>query len=335
MRGLSLGKIEASVMRMLWFHRLPITTQQILSASTDKLASLALATDKIAEVSGVKTCVDSVEVESARLNRLEAQISELTSAVQQFQSNYKRFRNASPHRKYRTRFHSRNRSFCWYHSKFGKKAHKCVPPCDFLENNGVSVSVFPANRSDKCNRSTLKLVAANGSSISTFGIKNKYLDLGFGRRLFNWNFIVAYVSRPILGADFLERYGLLVDIKNKKLIDVERNRTTRGHLSFVSSLGITVLSGDTQFHKLMSKFPNLTNPPLNIVPKSHGTTHCILTKGPPVFSRARRLTSEKLKAVKTEFKNLVVQGICRPSRSPWYPKRQSGEFVETIVILML
>ncbi|GBM94414.1 Retrovirus-related Pol polyprotein from transposon 297 [Araneus ventricosus] len=313
MQDLSFGKIEESVLRMLWFQRLPITTQQIF---TDKLASLALTADKIAEVSGVGTCVNSVEVESAGLNRLEAQISELTSAVQQVQSNYKRFRNASPHRRYRTRFSSLNRSFCWYHSKFGKKAHKCVAPCDFSENNGASVSVFPANRYDKCNRSTLKLVAANGSSISTFGIKNKCLDLGFGR-LFNWNFIVAGVSRPILGADFLERYGLLVDIKNKKLIDVERNSTTRGHLSFSSSLGITVLSEDTQFHKLLSKFPNLTNPSLNIVRKSHGTTHCILTKGPTVFSRARRLTPEKLKAVKTEFKNLVAQGICRPSKSPW------------------
>ncbi|GBN39219.1 hypothetical protein AVEN_130899-1 [Araneus ventricosus] len=235
MQDLSFGKIEESVMRMLWFQRLPITTQQILSASTDKLASLALAADKIAEVSGVRTCVNSVEVESARLKRLEAQISELTSAVQQVQSNYKRFRNASPHRRYRTRFSSRNRSFCWYHSKFGKKAQKCVPPCDFSENNGASVSVFPANRSDKCNCSTLKFVTANGSSISTFGIKNKCLDLGFGR-LFNWNFIVADVSRPM----------------------------------------------DRQF-----------------------------------FSRARRLTPEKLKAVKTEFKNLVAQGICRPSKSPW------------------
>ncbi|GBO45804.1 hypothetical protein AVEN_37299-1 [Araneus ventricosus] len=133
MQDLSMGKIEESVMRMLWFQRLPITTQQILSASTDKLASLTLTADKIAEVSGVGTCVNSVEVELARLIRLEAQISELTSAVQQIQSNYKRFRNASPHRRYRTRFSSRNSSFCWYHSKFGQKAQMCVPPCDFSE----------------------------------------------------------------------------------------------------------------------------------------------------------------------------------------------------------
>ncbi|GBL94664.1 hypothetical protein AVEN_83980-1 [Araneus ventricosus] len=82
MQDLSLGKIEDTVMIMLWFQRLPLTTQQILSASTDKLASLALAADVIAEVSGVRTCVNSVEVESERLNRLEVQISELTSAIQ-------------------------------------------------------------------------------------------------------------------------------------------------------------------------------------------------------------------------------------------------------------
>ncbi|GBO42721.1 hypothetical protein AVEN_136215-1 [Araneus ventricosus] len=82
MQDLSFGKIEEYVLRMLWFQRLPITTQQILSASTDKLASLALAADKIAEVSGVGTCVNSVEVESARLNRLEAHLRPFALAKQ-------------------------------------------------------------------------------------------------------------------------------------------------------------------------------------------------------------------------------------------------------------
>ncbi|GBM40303.1 hypothetical protein AVEN_23871-1 [Araneus ventricosus] len=133
-QDLSAGKIEESVKRMLWFQRLPKTTHQTLPASIDTNASLALTADKIAEVSGVRTCVNSAEVESVCLNRLEAQISDLTSAVQQFQSNYKRFRNASPHRRYRTCFSSRNRSFCSYHSKFGRKAHKSVPLCGVSEN---------------------------------------------------------------------------------------------------------------------------------------------------------------------------------------------------------
>ncbi|GBM44167.1 hypothetical protein AVEN_257112-1 [Araneus ventricosus] len=245
-QDLSLGKIEVSVIRMLWFQSLPLTTQQILSASTDKIASLALTSDKMAEVSGVRTCVTSVEVESARMNRLEVQISELTSAIQQY---CKRFRNATPHRRYRTCFPSRNLSFVG-----------TIPGLVKRRANAFHLVIFRKTR-----------------------------------------------------ADFLERYDLFIDIKNKKLIDVERNRTTRGHLSVGSSLGITALSGRTQFHKLLSKFPNLTNPSLNIVPNSHGTTHCILTKGPPVFSCARRLTPEKLRAVKTEFKNLVSKGILQKS----------------------
>ncbi|GBM75915.1 hypothetical protein AVEN_120529-1 [Araneus ventricosus] len=113
MQELSLRKLEESVCGILWFQRFPITAQKILSASTDKLASLALTAGKIAEVSGAGPCV-----ESAHLNKLEAQISELTSAVKQFPTNYKPFRNTSTYCRHRTRFSSRNRSFCWQHSKF-------------------------------------------------------------------------------------------------------------------------------------------------------------------------------------------------------------------------
>ncbi|GBO42897.1 Retrovirus-related Pol polyprotein from transposon 297, partial [Araneus ventricosus] len=40
-------------------------------------------------------------------------------------------------------------------------------------------------------------------------------------------------------------------------------------------------------------------------------------RGPPVFSRARRLSPEKLAVVKKEFKGMVEKGICRPSNSSW------------------
>ena len=45
--------------------------------------------------------------------------------------------------------------------------------------------------------------------------------------------------------------------------------------------------------------------------------HYIMTTGPPVAERPRRLSPEKLKAAKAEFKALVAAGICRPSSSPW------------------
>ena len=45
--------------------------------------------------------------------------------------------------------------------------------------------------------------------------------------------------------------------------------------------------------------------------------HHIITKGPKVSARVRKLTPEKLKAAKREFKLLCEAGICRPSKSPW------------------
>ena len=50
-------------------------------------------------------------------------------------------------------------------------------------------------------------------------ISSKYklivLDLGL-RRKFSWPFIVADVTKTIIGADFLVNFGLLVDLRTKK-----------------------------------------------------------------------------------------------------------------------
>ena len=66
----------------------------------------------------------------------------------------------------------------------------------YLVDSGAEVSVLPATRID---RQTLK--PANGSAIPTFG--KRTLSLHFGlRKNFNWTFILADVSQPIIGAYF-------------------------------------------------------------------------------------------------------------------------------------
>lgn len=45
--------------------------------------------------------------------------------------------------------------------------------------------------------------------------------------------------------------------------------------------------------------------------------HHIITKGQPVFSRARRLNQQKLKIAKKEFEYMMNLGICQPSSSEW------------------
>lgn len=184
-------------------------------------------------------------------------------------------------------------------------------------DSGAAVSVIPATHTSKRFLSkTEQLFAANGSPIQTYGKRHLILDFGF-KRNFRWNFIIAEVSRPILGADFLERYGLIIDLKNKCVIDESSKNRVKGIHTTLPSLGIKVICGNSVYHRLLAKFPNLTNPSVNVVPKNHGTTHCILTRGPPICSRARRLNSVKLKTVRDEFKKMLDQGICRPSSSAW------------------
>ncbi|GFW70343.1 transposon Tf2-11 polyprotein [Trichonephila clavipes] len=58
---------------------------------------------------------------------------------------------------------------------------------------------------------------------------------------------------------------------------------------------------------------------LSLISKSasHGTVHHIITTGPPVTARPRRLHPKLYDAVKVEFEFLLAQGIIRPSKSPW------------------
>ncbi|GBL70362.1 Retrovirus-related Pol polyprotein from transposon 297, partial [Araneus ventricosus] len=129
--------------------------------------------------------------------------------------------------------------------------------------------------------------------------------------------IIADVSKPILGADFLSHFGLVIDVKNCRLIDLARRVSVRGFRTSQPSTGITSVYGGNKYHSLLLKFPNLVHSLKQVKDPCHNTTHCIMIRGPPVFSRARRLSPEKLAVVKKEFKGMVANGICRPSNSSW------------------
>jgi len=90
---------------------------------------------------------------------------------------------------------------------------------DFLMDTGANLCVYP--RKYVCGsrtRSTYELAAANGTTVHTYGQKILTLNLGL-RRLFTWNFVIVDISEPIIGADFLSHFHLIVDLKNCHLID--------------------------------------------------------------------------------------------------------------------
>ncbi|KAG8183841.1 hypothetical protein JTE90_025724 [Oedothorax gibbosus] len=161
----------------------------------------------------------------------------------------------------------------------------------------------------------MKLFAANGTSIPTFGEKLLQVDLNL-RRSLPWPFAIAAVSHPILGAYFLKNFGLLVDMKNNRLIDTSNGRKVSAPVIASSYGTISLLAQDSKYKDLLSEFPEIIKVS-NPVKINHQVEHHIETTGPPVFSRARRLTTEKLAITKQEFQYMINQGICRPSKSSW------------------
>lgn len=85
-------------------------------------------------------------------------------------------------------------------------------------DTGAQVSVLPATRSDRASRATSHLQAVNGTRIPVYKQRSLTLNLGL-RRVFRWVFLVADVRTAILGADFLAKHGLLVDLKLQRLLD--------------------------------------------------------------------------------------------------------------------
>ncbi|GFX90036.1 retrovirus-related Pol polyprotein from transposon 17.6 [Trichonephila clavipes] len=84
----------------------------------------------------------------------------------------------------------------------------------------------------ECQASQYKLYAANGTEIPTYGLKILTLDLGL-RRPFQWPFIIAKVERGIIGADFLQKFQLLIDLHNRKLIDGVTNLSIKGEVATI------------------------------------------------------------------------------------------------------
>lgn len=67
-------------------------------------------------------------------------------------------------------------------------------------------------------KSDYELSAVNGSLIATYVTVTIPLNLGL-RRDFTFRFLVADVTKAILGADFFAHYDLLPDLKNARLMD--------------------------------------------------------------------------------------------------------------------
>ena len=174
----------------------------------------------------------------------------------------------------------------------------------YLVDTGATDSVFPATEEDgKRHPGGDSLGAANSTSIKTYGHRDIMLNFGDGHR-FTQKFIVCDVNQPMLGFDFFKANRLKIDVDELRLEYKDDGRVICG-------------VAPAEYHDVLSQFPSLFSQNFKSTTNKHGIEHYIETKGPPVFSRPRRLDSAKLAAAKKEFAELEKLGIIRRSSSPW------------------
>lgn len=202
---------------------------------------------------------------------------------------------------------------------------------NFLVDTGADVSVFPRSLVKKqLSKTNYQMFAANGTPISTYGPITLTLNFRL-RRDFQWQFVIADVTKPIVGADFLNYFGLLVDIRNRRLVDSITSLSAIGRITEDSICSVKTVYGETKYHQLLARFPEITRPSGFQRAVKHDVTHHIqTTAGAPCYSKPRRLPLDRLKLAKAEFDAMLQQGFIRPSKSEWasplhlVPKKTEG-----------
>ncbi|UYV73001.1 hypothetical protein LAZ67_10001455 [Cordylochernes scorpioides] len=164
----------------------------------------------------------------------------------------------------------------------------------FLLDTGAEISVLPPRPEDRRRGPTkFTLTAANNSPIKTYGERFLNLDLSL-RRDFKWRFIIADTNKAILGADFMEHFGIIPDIKEKFIIDSSTKLRKRASITNFNSLSpkCSINSYEDKFLNILSHHPSLTKPPSYSTPK-------------------------KIKIAKSEFEHIMELGLCKRGDGAW------------------
>ncbi|XP_064470083.1 uncharacterized protein LOC135384829 [Ornithodoros turicata] len=317
---------DEALLKELFLQRLPSTVQMILATATNlSLTELVLHADKILEVAQPSLAVMQATLPmpahvsapctsvtapqpsfrpadpTSEIAALREDVHELRALIATTQSNRGPAspRRPSPRRQ-QFRRGSRSRQFRRSHSP--ERANPSPFCC----------------KANKCKFPIYHLTAVNNTSIPVYGEQSLTLNLGL-RRSFPWIFKIAAVDQAIIGADFLQHFGLLVDVRRKVLLDSNTGLRIAGMGSTprISLPAISLSSLQYPFAAVISEFPSLSQPPDWTKPVRHDVVHYINTSGPRVHFRPRRLAPEKWNIARSEFDHMLAIGIARPSSSDW------------------
>ena len=192
-------------------------------------------------------------------------------------------------------------------------------------DTGAGVSVIPVSRKERGtpDKDTF-LRTAKGDPITTYGVRHEVVDLGF-RRPLPWVFILADVTRPILGLDFLREHKIVVIPSTDELYDevtaLKVKATAVAELVAPCSTILIGAENEKRYRDQLKAMPEYRALTARLVvdqePK-HGI-QCYINTGDtkPISCRPRRMNPMALEPVKRKFQQMLNDGTVRPSRSPW------------------
>lgn len=214
---------------------------------------------------------------------------------------------------------------------------------NFIVDTGAGVSLIPHRYFNyfgiNLKKTAVRIVSATGAEIPTYGEGSLLVSFRKLQRNFEWRFVFADVSTPLLGHDFLSAHRLLVDCGRGKLIDSCTQKITPIAKVGASIHRITITPNITHKHpviaKILSDYQSKMVNTNNICKGSKvpNISHHIDTGiSPATFAKSRPLFGTKLQAVKNQIVTLMTQGVIRPSSSAWasqihlVPKKVPGSY---------
>ena len=135
----------------------------------------------------------------------------------------------------------------------------------FIIDTCASVTILPHSLAPglSINSTPVRLSAANGETIKCFGEIQLDIIIPGLRRSYPWTVVIADTINPLLGADFLRHYGLILNCSDGRLIDETTRRYVQGGRVTARIQNITVNNHSDlpeRIQSLLQKFPKLTRP---------------------------------------------------------------------------
>jgi hypothetical protein len=101
--------------------------------------------------------------------------------------------------------------------------------------------------------------AANGTTIHTYERLPLSLNLGLCQD-FTWQFVMADVTHPIIGADFLSHFDLLVDSRSNPLLEGVTPLSVLAQAASALIPSMKIITSGTTIDSILTEFQGLIRP---------------------------------------------------------------------------